>query len=142
MSDTLPISRVHDFKAELFAPWVQDLDFTVESVDADGAVLRMPFSDRLTRVGGTLCGQALMALADTSVVFALSGAFGEFRPMTTVTQSTSFMRAISNAAVVAKARLLRVGKTMAFAEITLYAEGDDRPAVHVTSTYAILPVKA
>ncbi|MFA7431236.1 MAG: PaaI family thioesterase [Rhodospirillaceae bacterium] len=142
MSHTMPISRVHEFKAELFAPWVQDLDFTVESVDAEGAVLRMPFSDRLTRVGGTLCGQALMALADTSVVFALSGAFGEFRPMTTVTQSTSFMRAISNAAVTAKARLLRVGKTMAFAEITLYAEGDDRPAVHVTSTYAILPVKA
>lgn len=141
MTDTLPLSRVHDFKAELFAPWVQDLDFTVESVDAEGAVLRMPFSDRLTRVGGTLCGQALMALADTSVVFALSGAFGEFRPMTTVTQSTSFMRAIANAAVVAKARLLRVGKTMAFAEITLYAEGDERPAAHVTSTYAILPVK-
>ncbi|KJS34204.1 MAG: thioesterase [Rhodospirillaceae bacterium BRH_c57] len=141
MTDTLPISRVHEFKAELFAPWVQDLDFTVESVDAEGAVLRMPFSDRLTRVGGTICGQALMALADTSVVFALSGAFGEFRPMTTVTQSTSFMRAISGTAVLAKARLLRIGKTMAFAEITLYAEGDDRPAVHVTSTYAILPVK-
>jgi uncharacterized protein (TIGR00369 family) len=138
----MPISRVHEFKAELFAPWVQDLDFTVESVDAESAVLRMPFSDRLTRVGGTLCGQALMALADTSVVFALSGAFGEFRPMTTVTQSTSFMRAISNAAVIAKARLLRVGRTMAFAEITLYAEGDERPAAHVTSTYAILPVKA
>lgn len=141
MTDTLPISRVHEFKAELFAPWVQDLDFTVEHVDSEGATLRVPFSERLTRVGGTICGQALMALADTSVVFALSGAFGEFRPMTTVTQSTSFMRAISGAAVIAKARLLRVGKTMAFADVTLYAEGDDRPAVHVTSTYAILPAK-
>lgn len=141
MTDSLPLSRVHDFKAELFAPWVQDLDFTVESADDSGAVLRMPFSDRLTRVGGTICGQALMALADTSVVFALSGAFGEFRPMTTVTQSTSFMRAIANSAVIARARLLRVGKTMAFAEVTLLAEGDDRPAAHVTSTYAILPRK-
>jgi len=139
MSDGLTIDRADLFKSELFAPWIQDLDWTVEQIDASGATLRVPFSARLTRVGGTVCGQAIMALADTAMVFAVSGHFGQFRPMTTVTQSTSFLRPISGADVIAAARLLRVGKTMAFGEVTLSAaDQPDKPAAHVTSTYAIL----
>lgn len=137
----LTLEHVHDFKEALFAPWVQDLDFRVEQVSGQGATLRMPYSDRLTRVGGTICGQALMALADTSMVFALSGAFGEFRPMTTVSQTTNFMRAIAQSDVIAEARLLRVGKTLAFGEVTLRADGESAPAVQVASTYAIIQPK-
>lgn len=127
---------------ELFAPWVRDLDLTVEQVGEGAATLRMPFHPRLTRIGGTVCGQALMALADTTMVFVIAGAFGEFRPMTTVNQSTQFMRAISNADVVAEGRILRLGRTMAFGEVRLRAEGDEAPAVHVSSAYAILPTAA
>ena len=63
---------------EVFAPWVQDLNLAVERIEhaqpadvADwqpGALLRMPFSERLCRHGGVVCGQALMALADTAMV--------------------------------------------------------------------------
>jgi len=121
-----------------FAPWVQELDLRIEAVGADSATLRLPLSEKLTRIGGTVCGQALMALADTTMVFVISGAFGEFRPMTTVSQNTSFMKAISNADVIAEGRLLRLGKTLAFGAVSLRAEGDSKPAVEVTSTYAIL----
>ena len=80
---------------EVFAPWVQDLNLSVEGFDftpggsADwqpGAILRMPFSERLCRVGGIVCGQALMAFADTSMVLANLAANRSFRPMTTVDQ--------------------------------------------------------
>lgn len=133
--------QAEELKTSLFAPWVQDLDLRIEHVGADRAVLRLPFSDRLTRVGGTVCGQALMALADTAMVFLISGAFGGFRPMTTVSQTTNFMRAVAERDVIAEARLLRLGRTMAFGEVYLRPDGDDAPAVHVASTYAIIPEK-
>jgi hypothetical protein len=84
--------------AEVFAPWVRDLDLSIEAFDfippperaADwqpGAILRMPFSERLCRNGGIVCGQALMAFADTAMVLANLAANRGYRPMTTVDQT-------------------------------------------------------
>ncbi len=121
-----------------FAPWVLDLGLRVESISKDRAVLRMPFSERLVRVGGTVCGQALMSAADTAMVLALCSALGEFKPMTTVSQNVSFMRPISAQDVLVAARVIRLGRTLAFGEIELRAANDDRPSAHATTTYAIL----
>ena len=123
---------------ENFATWIQQLQLRVESVAADRAVLRLPFSDRLVRIGGTICGQALMSAADTAMVIALAGAFGGFKPGTTVSQNVTFMRPISGTDTLVEARIIRLGKTLAFGEILLRADGDDRPAAHATTTYAIL----
>ena len=53
----------------------------------------MPFSERLCRNGGIVSGQALMAFADTAMVIANVAANRRYRPMTTVDQTTHFMRA-------------------------------------------------
>ena len=74
------------------APWVQDLDLSVESLSADGAVLRMRFSDKLCRDNGVICGQALMSFADTAMIIAVASAAGGYFPMTTVDQTIHFMR--------------------------------------------------
>ena len=121
-----------------FAAWVLDLGLTVESVSEGAAVLRMPFSQKLVRVGGTLCGQALMSAADTAMVIALAGTFGGFKPMTTVTQNVTFMRPIAEQDVLVEARVLRSGKTLAFGEITMRGAKDERVAAHATTTYALL----
>ncbi len=121
-----------------FAAWVQDLALSVESVAIGAAVLRMPYSERLVRVGGTLSGQALMSAADTAMVIALAGSFGEFKPVTTVSQNVTFMRPIAQQDVLVEARVIRLGKTLAFGEITLRGAKDDRVAAHATTTSAIL----
>ena len=90
-----------------FAPWVQALGLRVEACDAQQVRLRMPFSDALVRIGGTICGQALMSAADTAMVIAISAQQGGFRPMATVSQNTSFMRGISAADVEIVARVLK-----------------------------------
>jgi uncharacterized protein (TIGR00369 family) len=135
---TLSIADAGKILTDNFAPWVLDLGLTVEAAGPEGATLRLPFSARLTRVGGTLCGQALMALADTAMVFAVAGASGGFRPMTTVGQTISFLRPIAGADAIATARLLRLGKTLAFGEVLIRPDGRDDVAGQVTSTYAIL----
>jgi uncharacterized protein (TIGR00369 family) len=135
--------------AEVFAPWVQDLDLTVERLDhaqpADapdwqpGALLRMPFSERLCRNGGIVCGQALMALADTAMVIAIMAANRGYRPMTTVDQTTHFMRAVSSSDVLADARVVRLGRTMSFGRVTLLSAADNKPVAMVSSAFAMLP---
>jgi len=124
--------------ADLFAPWVQALHLRPERVVPGEAVLRLPFDGQLCRVGGTVCGQALMSAADTAMVIAISAQLGEFRPMTTVTLTTSFMRAIADDDVLITARVLKPGRTLAFGEIELAPARDGRIAAHVTTTYAML----
>src|SRR5258708_16965821 len=110
---------------DVFAPWVQDLGLSIERLEcaappgaaADwqpGAVLRMAFSERLCRNGGIVCRQALMALADTSIVFAILAANRGYPPMTTVDQTTHFTRAVTSSAVLPQARVVRLGRTMTF----------------------------
>ena len=124
-----------------FAPWVQDLDLTVASVAADRATLTMRAGPRTQRAGGVVCGQALMALADTAMVFAIAAASGGYRPMTTVGQTLSFMKPATGAEIAAEARVLRLGKTLAFGEIAITDAG--ALVAHATATYAILgPVAA
>jgi len=123
----------------VFARWIQDLDLSIESLESDGAVLRMPFSDKLCRDNGVVCGQALMSVADTAMVFAVSSAAGAYRPMTTVDQTMHFLRPAANADVVAEARVIRLGRTMAFGSVTLRTDGDDRPVAMAQLAYALLP---
>jgi uncharacterized protein (TIGR00369 family) len=134
---------------EVFAPWVQDLGLSISSIEyasppdaaADwqpGAILRMAFSERLCRNGGIVCGQALMALADTAMVIANLCANRGYRPMTTVDQTTHFMRAATKSDVLADARVVRLGRTMSFGRVTLSSAGDNRPVAMVTSAFAML----
>ena len=113
------IAEARRVLGEVFAPWVQDLNLSIEGFDfappanaADwqpGAILRMPFSERLCRNGGIVCGQALMAFADTSMVIANLAANKGYRPMTTVDQTTHFMRAVTASDVLADARVVDSG---------------------------------
>jgi uncharacterized protein (TIGR00369 family) len=135
--------------AEVFAPWVQDLGLSIERLEtrpppqavADwqpGAILRMKFSERLCRSGGIVCGQALMALADTAMVIAISAANGGFRPITTVDQTTHFLKAAASADVLADARVVRLGRTMSFGRVTLSSAADRKPVAMVSSAFAML----
>ncbi|MET9449662.1 PaaI family thioesterase [Streptomyces cinerochromogenes] len=121
-----------------FAPWVLDLGLTVEAVGEDRAVLRLPWSKRLAREGGALSGQALMAAADTATVIAVSAARGGFVPMTTVQQSTSFQRPVTGADVRIEAVLTKLGRRMAFADVTLSDAASGALAARASTVYAIL----
>lgn len=119
-SPTIDVTDKTDYWLEtLFAPWVQSLNLQVISARNGRAELVLPFSDQLCREGGTVCGQALMAAADTSMVFAIMSLFGEFRPTTTVSLNTSFMRAVATGDVRIEAIVRKPGRTMMFGNIDL-----------------------
>lgn len=122
----------------VFAPWVQDLDLSIESIDANGAILRMRFSDRLCRDNGVVCGQALMSLADTAMVFAVSAAAGGYLPMTTVDQTIHFLKPAIRSDLLAEARVVRLGRTMAFGSVSITTESDAKPIALAQTAYALM----
>ncbi len=123
---------------EYFAPWVQALALRVESFDTDSVTARLPQSDELSRVGSMLCGQAMMAAADTAMVLALINHFGEFRPCTTVQMNTSFLKPLSGQDALVQARVLRAGKSLAFGEIDIRGASDGKSVCRASVTYALL----
>ena len=142
------IGEARRFLGEVFPPWVLDLNLSVEQFEFDppegrtdwqpGAVLRMAFSERICRIGGVVSGQALMAFADTAMVVANFAANRGQRMMTTVDQTTHFMRAVSASDVLADARVVRLGRTMSFGRVTLLGATDNKPVAMVSSAFAML----
>lgn len=135
---TLTPADAEKILADHFAPWVLSLGLTVEETGERHAVLRLPWSDTLARDGGGLSGQALMAAADTATVIAVSAARGEYGPMTTVQQSTSFQRPVVGVDVLIRVRVTKLGRRMAFADVTMTPEGADEPAATASTVYALL----
>ncbi|MFG2756980.1 PaaI family thioesterase [Streptomyces wuyuanensis] len=135
---TLTPAEADKILADNFAPWVLDLGLTVVGTGELHAMLRLPWTDRLAREGGALSGQALLAAADTATVIAVSAARGGFVPMTTVQQSTTFQRAVTGADVLVDARISKLGRRMAFADVTMTAHGSDEPAARASTVYALL----
>ena len=138
MTMTVPAIDGDRIIEENFAPWVRDLGLRVESVGPGQAVLRLPWSDRLAREGGGLSGQAMMAAADTATVIAISGARGGFVPMTTVQQSTTFQRPVQDADVIITVTVTKLGRTLAFADVVITADGSDAVVAQASTVYAVL----
>ena len=135
---SVTVATLEQALADYFAPWVQALGLKVEAIHPDSVTLRLPQSEQLARMGGMLCGQAMMAAADTAMVLALIHHFGEFRPCTTVQMSSSFLKPLSGQDALLHARVLRAGKTMAFGEIDLCGATDGKSVCRVSTAYALL----
>lgn len=131
-------TTLQDSLATYFAPWVQALGLTVHQAGADGVIARLPQQAQLAREGGMVCGQAMMAAADTCMVLALIQHWGAFKPCTTVQMNTSFLKPLVGQDGLVHARLIRVGKTLAFGEIDIRGANDARSVCRATTTYALL----
>ena len=124
---------------EVFAPWVRQLGLQIIEARPGEVVLALPVTAPHVHGGGVLCGQTLMAAADSAMVLAVISRLGSFRPMTTVQLQTSFLRPVPGDAgsVRVVARVLRLGRQLVFGEIEML---DPRGtlAAHATTTYALL----
>ncbi|HSI52725.1 MAG TPA: PaaI family thioesterase [Ramlibacter sp.] len=123
---------------EYFAPWVQALGLKTEGFDTASVTLRLPQNPELSRVGGMLCGQAMMAAADSAMVLALINHFGEFKPCTTVHMNSSFLKPLSGQDALVQATIVRAGKSLAFGEIDIRGATDGKSVCRASVTYALL----
>lgn len=122
--------------AQNFAPWVQALDLTVTEVSAEGVVMQMPITADLARVGGIVSGQALMAAADTAMVLAAAAQAQAFQMVATTDLHSQFLRPGSGEAIEIKARVVRAGRSMVFAQADLVAQPSGKLCATATATMA------
>jgi len=135
----MTIEQLQQLYAEIFAEWVRELELEVRSTTDDSVTLALPVRARHVHAGGVVCGQTLMAAADTALVLAISHKLGGFRPQTTVQLQTSFLRPVGKdvAEVAVEARILKSGRSLVFGEVTLRLPGGE-VAAHATSTSALI----
>ncbi len=120
---------------ENFAPWVLDLAPQVQDVGTGRAVLDIPVTPRIARVGGMVCGQAMGALADTAMVLACAAQLGEFRPVATTNLETRFLRAARGEVLRCTARIVKPGRALLFAEAELADPAEGKPVARASATF-------
>ena len=82
-----------------------------------------------------------MSLADYSLDVAVLSRIGRVEMAVTTSLNCNFLRLPRPGAVIAECRLLKLGKRLAYGEVSLYTEHTeaDGPVAHVTGTYSIPP---
>lgn len=134
----LTVAAANTILDDKFAVWVLATGIRTDAIGADSATLRIPFSEHLCRVGGIICGQTLITGADTAMVIALSAASGGFKPCTTVDLTINYMRPITGADAILSAKVMKLGKSLAFCTCDITEAGSTKPAAFATGTYMML----
>jgi uncharacterized protein (TIGR00369 family) len=117
--------------------YVRETGVFAESVDADRAILRLPFSDKFCLSNGTVCGQVLLSLADTAGAFAICGTHGAYLPMVTIDLTMHFLKPATPSDLIAEARIIRLGGTMAFGTVAIRAVQDAAPVALAQTAYSV-----
>ncbi len=112
---------------------------SIEKVWHGGARVRQAYSEKFIRPGGTISGPTMMMLADFALYVAVLAAIGPVPLAVTINLNINFLRRPAQRALVAEARILKLGKRLAVLEVDIMSEGEDEPVAHVTSTYSIPP---
>ncbi len=139
LAPTVDLQALRAVLPKVAAPWVLELDLQLIEARSGEVVMSLPVAPKHVHGGGVLCGQSMMAAADTAMILAIVTKLGEFKPMTTVQLQTSFLRPIASDSGEARvvARVLRLGRKLAFGEIQIL-DAKGQLAAHCTTTYTLL----
>lgn len=131
----LSLAELEALMDQYFPDWRKFSQIT--GLTEQEVTVRMPFRKDLVRAGGTISGPALMALADTSAYFLALALAGPLPSMATANLDIHFLSRPKPADIVAKARMLRLGRRLAVSAVDLYS--DEQLVAHATVTYALPP---
>lgn len=123
------------------APFVRALGITCEELGRGHAVTRLKADPRWMRPGNIVFGGGLMTLADVAIYYAILGQVGLRTMAVTNELKMNFLRPASGGDVLARARVLKAGRRIAYGEVHLYmADRPDTLIAHATSSY-VLPAE-
>jgi uncharacterized protein (TIGR00369 family) len=138
MTTKMTAAEMEAYLNEIF-PQVSD-DFVVEELDDRGCVMRLKTQEKHLRPGGTVSGPSMFALADVAAYVATMGQIGKVALAVTTGCSLDFMRKPeAGKDMIAKATLLKLGRSLSVTDILLFSEGMAAPVARATMTYSIPP---
>jgi len=113
---------------------------TIEAVGHRSATVSRDIGPDELRPGGTVSGPVLMGVADVALYVAILGEIGIVPLAVTTSLTINFLRKPSSEArILGRCELMKVGRTLAVGEVSLYSEGVEEPVAHVVGTYSIPP---
>ena len=116
---------------------------TVEAVGHGTATVRQRVGHAELRPGGTVSGPVMMTVADLALYVAILGAIGLVPLAVTTSLAINFLRKpSSDRDIIGVCKIMKLGKTLAVGEVTIYSDGIDEPVAHAVGTYAIPRVRA
>jgi uncharacterized protein (TIGR00369 family) len=113
--------------------------FSVEAVEPGGAVVRLDAAEAHLRPGGTVSGPTLFSLADLAAYVAILAHIGPVALAVTTSVSMNFLRKPPPGPLLARCRILKLGKRLAVTEIGIAPPDEDALVAHATATYSIPP---
>lgn len=134
---TFSIDEATQVLATAMPGCVRDLGIRVESLGEGRANLRMPSGGAACREGGIFSGQALAALADTAMCFAVWADGRGHRPVATVDLHVTYLRGGGGEDVVAQAELVRSGRSLAFARVSIGLASSEQALASAIATFAL-----
>jgi uncharacterized protein (TIGR00369 family) len=111
----------------------------IESLDDESLVLVMGVDEKNTRPGGTLSGPTMMALADNAAWLVILAHIGPQLLAVTTSLHIDFLRKPEVADLVARARILKLGRRLAVVEVELSSSGSADLVAKAQVTYSIPP---
>jgi 1,4-dihydroxy-2-naphthoyl-CoA hydrolase len=121
-------------------PFAAGLGIELDAATPDEVRGRLAWAPERCTAGGVMHGGALMALADSLGGICAFLNLPAGAQTTTVTSSTTFVRAVREGEVTAVARPLHLGRTVVAVQTDL-RDGEDRLVAQVTQTQAVLPAR-
>lgn len=110
----------------------------VEQVGQRAATVRMQQDARMTRPGGTVSGPSMFKLADFAVYVAILGEVGfAGKDSVTASMTMNFLARPAPGDMLARVRLIKLGRRLAVAEVGIFSDGHDEMVAHATGTYAM-----
>ena len=110
---------------------------SIEALIPMEVVVRMSINNDDLRPGNTVSGPTVFTVADCAFYCALLAMIGPKVLAVTSNISINFMRKPKPVALVGHARILKLGKTFAMGDCTVYSQGKTEAVAQATITYAI-----
>lgn len=138
MTPRMTISEVETYLDQVF-PQLHygGRTYFIEDVGPLTARMRCDYHERHLRPGGTISGPTMMALADLALYVAILAQIGPVGLAVTTSLNYNFLRKPGPVALIAEARLLKLGKRLAVGEVALFSQGNSEMVCHATGTYSL-----
>ncbi len=120
-------------------PIIEVLGFLPERLDESQCVVRAVYQEDFLRPGGSVSGPIMMALADYAMWGAIMHRAERVQMALTSNLNINFLVRPEPGDIVAVARVIKLGKRLAFGTVELFGNQQNDLVAHVNCTYSLPP---
>lgn len=137
MQPKMTIPEIHSFLNDVFPQATGRFELT--ELGSMTATVRMTIDESDLRPGGTISGPAMFTLADCAFYMVTLAMIGPKALTVTTNCNINFMRKPEAKDLWARARILKLGRSLSVGDVELFSGESEKPVAHATMTYSIPP---